>query len=65
MGGLEKLTHLELIRTKVTDKGLKALSGHKNLTYLSLGSTEVTDLGVAKLRKALPRCELQRVDYRW
>jgi hypothetical protein len=46
--------------TAVTDVGLKELAGLKSLTILDLGGTKVTDVGVAMLKKALPRCKIQR-----
>jgi len=44
----------------VTDAGLKELISLKNLQTLLLGGTQVTDAGVVELRKALPKCVINR-----
>jgi hypothetical protein len=46
--------------TKVTDVGLKHLTGLTNLRSLSLINTKVTDEGVEKLQKALLNCRIER-----
>ena len=51
---------LDLSRTQVTDAGLKHLAGLTNLQSLHLHNTQVTDAGVAKLRTALPACDIRR-----
>ena len=51
---------LSLAYTKVTDQGLKELFGLTNLAALDLRHTQVTDAGVAQLRKALPKCRIDR-----
>jgi hypothetical protein len=38
---------------------LNELTGLKGLTYLGLEGTKVTDAGIARLRKALPECEIR------
>ncbi len=43
---------------KVSDASLEDLEGLKELQTLNLSGTEVTDMGVAKLQKALPRCNI-------
>jgi hypothetical protein len=53
---LTKLTTLSLSNMRVTDAGLKELTGLKNLTALKLFGTEVTAAGVQELRQALPKC---------
>lgn len=44
--------------TKVTDAGLKTLSGLKSLRVLDLVGAQVTDAAVKELRLTLPRCEV-------
>jgi len=44
----------------VTDAGLVHLKGLTSLQTLGLGNTQVTDAGVAKLKEALPNCEISR-----
>lgn len=46
----DKITSLDLARTKVTDKGLAAIAGMKNLTELHLENTGVTDAGLDHLK---------------
>jgi Leucine rich repeat len=60
LAGLQNLEYLNLARTAVTDEGLKELAGLNNLQSLLLGETKVTDAGVAELRRALPKCTIQR-----
>ena len=60
LAGLKSLQYLNLCRTGVTDAGLKELAGLNNLQNLLLGETKVTDAGEAELRKALPKCNIQR-----
>ncbi len=60
--GLTSLQELQLDSTKVTDTGLEHLKSLKSLHYLHLDSTNVTDEGVKKLQKALPNCEIFRLD---
>jgi hypothetical protein len=58
--GLLDLRELYLEETRVTDAGLEHLAGLKNLVQLNLGGTAVTDQGVAKLKAALPNCNINR-----
>jgi formylglycine-generating enzyme required for sulfatase activity/dsDNA-binding SOS-regulon protein len=58
--GLTKLEGLNLNETQVTDAGLVHLAGLTKLKGLVLNDTQVTDAGVAELKKALPRCHIQR-----
>lgn len=44
------LTNLVLVRTSITDKGLRALTDQTQLWYLSLYDTAVTDAGLDSLR---------------
>ena len=46
----DKISSLDLARTKVTDKGLAAIAGMKNLTELHLENTAVTDAGLDHLK---------------
>ncbi len=58
--GLLSLRDLNLEHTRVTDAGLEHLVGLKNLGQLNLGGTAVTEQGVAKLKAALPHCNISR-----
>ena len=60
LAGLKALTHLQLLRTKVTDAGLKELAKLKDLKDLDVGETKVTDKGVIALEKSLPECQVMR-----
>ena len=56
---LKKVTSLSLVRTQITDAGLKEIAKLKQLTTLGLNfCTQVTKAGVAELRKALPKCRI-------
>jgi hypothetical protein len=57
---LEALSRLDLHETKVTDAGLKQLAGFKGLTFLNLQGAKVTREAAAELRRALPRCRIDR-----
>ncbi len=46
----DKISSLDLARTKVTDAGMKAVAGMKNLTELHLENTAVTDAGLDQLK---------------
>jgi len=46
----DKITSLDLARTKVTDAGLKSVGAMKNLTELHLENTAVTDAGLDALK---------------
>jgi len=56
--GLLGLRILVLNKTRVTDAGLEHLAGLKNLAELKLNGTAVTGKGVAKLKAALPKCNI-------
>lgn len=56
--GLTNLEYLNLYGTQVTDSGLSQLEGLKDLKALYLWQTKVTPAGVDKLKKALPKCDI-------
>ena len=56
--GLLGLRKLHLHQTRVTDVGLEHLAGLKVLAELTLNGTAVTAKGVAKLKAALPNCNI-------
>ena len=47
-------------RTKVTNAGLKHLTGLSHLELLALIDTQVTDEGVKELQQALPNCKIEQ-----
>lgn len=55
---LPQLQVLELRGTQITDAGLEHLVGMKSLEKVDLNNTKVSAQGVAKLRRALPDCEI-------
>ena len=56
----QNLKNLELAENvEITDVGLIHLAQLKNLRRLSLGSNSATKEGVARLRAALPKCEIE------
>lgn len=58
---LHGLTHLETLGlggTRITDAGLPHLLGLTRLRSLWLDGTHVTDAGGARLRQALPKCQI-------
>jgi hypothetical protein len=55
---LTTLEYLNLYGTQVTDSGLSELDGLKNLKSVYLWQTKVTPEGVEKLKKALPKCQI-------
>ena len=61
LAGLQNLTYLELYSESVMDAGLKEFAALKNLTSLYLYNTKVTDAGMKELRKALPKCMIERL----
>jgi len=58
LGKLKSLKTLGLSGTRITDAGLEHLNGLKALTSLFALGTKVTDVGVAKLKRALPDCDI-------
>jgi len=55
----ERLQTLWLENTQITDAGLVHLSGLTSLQELDLPS-QITDAGLAKLKEALPNCDILR-----
>lgn len=55
------LKTLILYGTGITDDGVKYLEGQTQLAKLDLTATKVTAEGIAKLREALPDCDIQWV----
>ena len=55
---LRRLQRLDLGGTKVTDAGLEHLKGLTALRELDLLNTKVTYAGIARLRQALPNCNI-------
>jgi len=61
--GLTQVQKLSLFSMCVTDAGLRHLRGMAQLRKLSLFQTNVTDGDVKRLREALPRCVIDRVNF--
>jgi hypothetical protein len=58
---LRSVRALSLQSDDITDAGLRHLEALKRLEVLLLaGCPKVTDAGVARLKKALPRCDIHR-----
>jgi len=57
---LGNLDHLDLENLSVTNSGLVHLYAFQNLRFLNLSGTNVTEEGILRLKKALPKCD---VDY--
>jgi hypothetical protein len=59
LAGLPALRTLLLNRNPgVTDAGIKSLARLKGLRFADLRGTGVTEEGAARLRKALPDCQV-------
>ncbi len=58
IAGLPKLRMLGLMRTPVTDGGVATFQRIKTLTHLLIPGTQVTREGTAKIREALPTCQV-------
>jgi len=56
---LTSLEQLNLYGTGITDKGLEVLASCKQLKSLYLWKTNVTEEGIAKLKKALPKLNIE------
>ena len=59
LAGLKTLERLSVCGPKVTDAGLEHLRGLTQLKECDVTYTSVTDAGAAKLRRALPNCEIR------
>lgn len=59
LAGLNELQTLDLSGTQVTDAELKELAALHRLRELNLHGTSVTVANAAKLRSALPNCEIK------
>jgi hypothetical protein len=61
VSALHWLLYLGLSGTGITDNGLRRLESLPNLKHLYLEDCPyITDEGVARLQKALPKCEIYR-----
>jgi len=58
LGALTSLEKLELSYTLVTDAGLDPLHGLKKLKSLHLNGTQVSPDAIARLKRAIPACEV-------
>lgn len=62
--GMKKLSILNVNAEGVTDAGLMKLAKIKTLTSVTVRrSARVTDAGIAKLKKALPKCRVERAGF--
>lgn len=61
LSGLTALQYLDLGGTQVTDAGLEHLRGLSALQEVDVTITNVTDAGVARLKQALPNCQIVTV----
>lgn len=57
---VNNLGHINLSQTGITDAGLVHLTGMTKLHFLILNDTKVSDEGIARLKKALPRLEVEK-----
>lgn len=64
LAGMNKLTYLRLSFTKIGDRGLLHLEKLCVLKDIVLGRTKVTENGIARLRTALPGCNVSLGEYR-
>ena len=60
LAALSQLEELNLAATMVGDAGLEQLQKLESLKRVNLSATFVSDESVAKLRQALPDCEVAR-----
>ena len=56
---LKNLEHIVLDKTQVDDNGIEHLTSLKKLTRLDIRKTKITPLGIAKLKQALPHCDVR------
>lgn len=55
---MPNLHQLSLLKTQITDNGLKHLSGLTQVQSIDLRLTHVTQEGAARLQKQLPKCSV-------
>jgi len=55
----KNLTNIDLGRMKITDAAIQHLSEFKKLKFATLRETSITKEGFARLRKALPDCQIE------
>lgn len=60
LSSLPGLTFLSLISTPITDAGVEHLVGLKTLKNLDVRSTRISEEGLARLKKELEGCSIQR-----
>jgi len=60
VGELHQLQELDLRNTHVTDAGLEHLAGIVTLKRLRAGGSGISRAGAAALRRALPKCRVER-----
>jgi hypothetical protein len=58
--GLSRLRDLDLSQTAITDAGLMKLAWLRELKSLDVSNTKVSDAGVARLKRAIPTCQIDR-----
>ena len=56
---LKSLKHLVIGDTAVSDAGIESLTKHKSLQVLDIIRTKITPDGIARLRAALPNCDVR------
>ena len=61
---MKRMYWLDLRGTRVTDEGLKHLTGMNDLWQLVLWDTQVTEAGVKRIRSALPNLDLVAIGVR-
>ena len=54
----DSLTRLDLSGTNITDGHVESLSKLQTLQNLNVSDTAITPQGIARLRGALPKCEI-------
>jgi hypothetical protein len=55
---LQSLTTLDVRGTKITDTGLRYIEKLSRLQRIEINGTQVSRVGAARLRQALPKCEV-------
>lgn len=62
---LPNLEQLNLYGTNITDKGLEALIKYPNLKVIYLWQTKVSKSGIEKLKKALPKLQIETGEFQF